>query len=285
MATRATTRGKQETACTPTLCVAFALGVPTWQLGCTTGAAQRPRARHVAAGACHTVLEERRRAKRRCGFPAEARGVRGAAAGRDGVGLQRFLRSQGGEPAVVDAASRAGKRRARRAKTERLEVHQWLTRLRRHTAGAKQVWSVVRVPSGVDAARRPRHQELLPTQRERTRVSHRITGRRAGDGMRMAWPGEVETPRDAVRPGAGTPRPSAWCARLQREWQQVQPRPEPSGSLEAARRAAWRTRAERGLEPVRPWATLRGMGVTRAGRCVRALFAWRDGQTPTQGGA
>jgi hypothetical protein len=90
MAPPATTRGTQETACTPTLVVAFALGVHTWQLGGTTGAAPRPRARHGAAGAGHTVLEERRRATRRCGFPAEARGVRDDEAGRDGVGLPRF---------------------------------------------------------------------------------------------------------------------------------------------------------------------------------------------------
>jgi hypothetical protein len=47
----------QQTACTPTLFLAFELGENPWKLGCTTGAAQRPRARQVAAGACATVQQ------------------------------------------------------------------------------------------------------------------------------------------------------------------------------------------------------------------------------------
>ena len=67
MATTATIRVDQETTFTPTLFLAFALGVHTWQLGCTTGAAQRPRERHVPAGDGQAVLEEIRRAKSRFG--------------------------------------------------------------------------------------------------------------------------------------------------------------------------------------------------------------------------
>ena len=76
MATAATTHIEQETTCPPTLCLAFALGVNPWKLGCTTGAAPRPRERHVPGGDGHTVLEESRRAKRRFGWPAEAQEVR-----------------------------------------------------------------------------------------------------------------------------------------------------------------------------------------------------------------
>ena len=218
MATTATTRIKQETACTPTLFLAFELGVKTWQRGFTTGAAQRPRERPGPAGACHTVLEERRRAKSRCGLPEAARGVRGDEAGRVGLGLQRFCISQGVEHAVVDAARRAGHRRSRRAQTERLAVPKLRTMRRRQTAGAQQVGRVGRVPSGVEEDRRQLPRARLPTKRDRTRGSHRITGLRAGSGMRLAWHGEVEPQRAEVRPWAGTPLPTAGRARLQREW-------------------------------------------------------------------
>ena len=50
MATTAATRVNQETAFTPTLFLAFELGVHTWKLGFTTGAAQRPRERQGPAG-------------------------------------------------------------------------------------------------------------------------------------------------------------------------------------------------------------------------------------------
>ena len=154
MATTATTRVDQEMAFPPTLFVAFALGVNTWKLGCTTGAAQRPRERHVPACDCLTVLEERRRAKSRVGFPAEARVMSCDEAGRDGCWLPRFFVSQGRENIVVDSASIEVHRRSRRAQTDRLDVHKRLTMLLRHAAGEKQVWSVVRVPSVVDEDRR-----------------------------------------------------------------------------------------------------------------------------------
>ena len=84
MATAATTGIAQETAFTPTLFLAFELGVNKWKLGFTTGASQRPRERPVPAGDCQTVLEEIRRAKSRFGLPAEAQVVSCYEAGRDG---------------------------------------------------------------------------------------------------------------------------------------------------------------------------------------------------------
>jgi hypothetical protein len=124
MATPAPTRVHQATAFTPTLFVAFEWSVNTWQLGGTPGAAPRPRERHVAAGACQTVLAEIRRAKSRLGLPEAARGMSGSAAGREGLWLHRFCVSQGVEHAVVAAASRAVQRRSRRAQTARLACAQ-----------------------------------------------------------------------------------------------------------------------------------------------------------------
>ena len=89
MATTATTRVNQATAFPPPLFLAFALGVNKWPRGCTTGAAQRPRERHVPAGDGHAGLAERRRAERRWGQPEAARVGRGDTAGRAGFGLHR----------------------------------------------------------------------------------------------------------------------------------------------------------------------------------------------------
>jgi hypothetical protein len=47
----------------------------------------------------------------------------------------------------VDSASIEVKRRPRRAKTDRLEVHKLLTMRLRHVAGEERVWSIVRGPS------------------------------------------------------------------------------------------------------------------------------------------
>ena len=121
----------QQTACPPTLFLAFELGENTWKRGFTTGAAQRPRERQVAAGDCPTVLEESRRAKQRFGLPENTRVISGYEAGRDGFWLHRFFVRHGRENAVVDSASIAVHRRYRRAKTDRLDVPKLLTMLLR----------------------------------------------------------------------------------------------------------------------------------------------------------
>jgi transposase len=285
MTTTATTHVDQATAFTPTLFLAFELGVNTWKLGFTTGAAQRPRERQVPAGDCQRVLEEIRRAKSRFGLPEEARVVSCYEAGRDGFGLHRFLVSHEVENSVVDSASIEVNRRYRRAKTDRLDVHKLLTMLLRHAAGEKKVWSVVRVPSVADEDRRQVHRELLTTKRDRTRVSNRIKGLLAGYGIRLGLQGDVETQLNEGRQWDGAPLPAALCARLKREWQKVQHLTEQIGSLEAERRVALRTSEEPVLEQVRQLATLRGIGVNSAWLFVMEFFAWRRLQTPKQVGA
>jgi transposase len=79
-----------ETPDRPALFLAFAWGVHQWQRGFTTGAAQRPRERHVPARHLEAVQEEIRRAKQRFGLPEEARGIRCDEAGRDGFWLHRW---------------------------------------------------------------------------------------------------------------------------------------------------------------------------------------------------
>jgi transposase len=213
MAPTATIRVDQETAFTPTLFLAFELGVNTWKLGFTTGAAQRLRERQIPAGDGQRVLEERRRAKSRFGLPEAARVVRCDEAGRDGFWLHRFFVSHSVENSVVDSASIEGNRRYRRAKTDRLDVHKLLTMRLRHAAGEKKVWSVVRVPSVAEDDRRQLHRELLTTKRDRTRVLNRIKGLLAGSGIRLGLQGDVETQLDEVRQWDGAPLPAALCAR------------------------------------------------------------------------
>ena len=285
MATTATTRVNQATAFTPTLFLACELGVNTWKRGFTTGAAQRPRERHVPAGDGQTVLEEIRRAKSRVGLREEAPVVSCYEAGREGFGRHRFFGSQGVAHAGVDSASMEVKRRDRWAQTARLDVHKLLTRLRRHAAGEKKVWRVVRVPSGVEEDRRQLQRELLTTKRERTRVINRLKGRLAGCGIRIGLQGEVATQLAQVRPGDGTPLPLALRARLQREGQTVQLLTAQIGRLEAERRVALRTSAAPVMEQVRQLTTLRGIGVKSAWWFAMECFAWRDLQPPQPVGA
>jgi len=73
MATKAKTRHKQDTAGTPTLFLAFELGVSTWRLGFTTGAATT-RAAGAGGGDPNRAVEIGR-AKQRFGLPEQTRVV------------------------------------------------------------------------------------------------------------------------------------------------------------------------------------------------------------------
>ena len=69
-------------------------------------------------------------------------------AGRDGFWVHRQLSDLGVDNVVVDPASMRVNRRARRAKTDAIDAKQLLADLVRHSRGEKDVWRVVRVPSG-----------------------------------------------------------------------------------------------------------------------------------------
>jgi transposase len=285
MATNAKRHLSQETTSTPTLFLAFELGVSTWRLGFTTGAAQRPRERQWPAGAVHTVLVEIGRAKPRVGLPEQTRVVSCYEAGRDGFWRHRFLVAHGVENFVVDSASMEVNRRQRRAKTDRLDMHKRLTMLLRHLAGETRVWSVVRVPSVDDEDRRQLHRELVTTKRDRTRVINRIKGLLAGYGIRLTRQGDVLAQVGKLQQWDGTPLPPALRARLAREWQKIGLLTEHIAALEAERRRLLRTSTVPAVEKVRQLNRLRGIGLNRAWLYVMECFAWRDLRTAKQVGA
>jgi transposase len=89
MATPVATCKDQATTPRPTRFLAFELGVTTWKLGFTTGAAQRPRERTMPAGAIQVLQEEMARATQRFGLPHDPHVVSCDEAGRDGFWLHR----------------------------------------------------------------------------------------------------------------------------------------------------------------------------------------------------
>ena len=94
-------------------------------------------------------------------------------AGRDGFWLHRALLSEGIENIVVDPSSVAVDRRARRAKTDRLDAEKLLRHLIRFQEDPQE-WRVVRVPSVEDEDERHLHRELSRLKRERTQHTNLI---------------------------------------------------------------------------------------------------------------
>jgi transposase len=169
------TRTNESTAApTDGLLLAFELSQRSWKLGFTVGMGQRPRVRQIPAGAVGALATEIERAKKQLGLSSDAPVTSCYEAGRDGFWLHRYLVAHGIINYVVDSSSIEVNRRARRAKTDRLDLAGLLSLLARYVLGDRRAWRVVRVPTVAeeDARHLPRTLEAL-TQ-DRTRLMSRL---------------------------------------------------------------------------------------------------------------
>jgi transposase len=97
-------------------------------------------------------------------------------AGYDGFWLHRLLEAHGIRNYVIDPASLQVDRRARRAKTDRVDVARLLRSLLAYLRGEPKVWSVVRVPSVAEEDDRRLHRERGRLISERIQHINRIKG-------------------------------------------------------------------------------------------------------------
>src|SRR6476661_5554758 len=162
----------EDTATVGELYMSLELGDRSWKLTISDGR-RGPSRYSVDAGDTAAVLDCVAKARTRCGVSAEARVHSCYEAGRDGWWLHRWLIEHGIDNIVVDSASIEVNRRARRAKTDRLDGDKLLAMLLRHHGG-ERVWSVVREPTAEQEDARRRDRELSRLGKERTQHSNRI---------------------------------------------------------------------------------------------------------------
>jgi transposase len=281
----ATTRQIETTAGTPALYVAFELGETSWKLALTTGMGQRSRERTIAARDRGAVLGEIERAKQRFGLSAKAAVRSCYEAGREGFWLHRWLVSEGIESQVVDASSIEVNRRARRAKTDRMDAVRLLVLLVRFFGGERRVWSVVQVPSVEEEDRRHLHRELLTMKRDRTRLANRIQGLLANQGLRVDWRRPLQRQLDALRCWDGSRLPQGLRGRLDQERERLELLNRQIQTLEATRRERIRSSHEEALGKVQQLLTLQGVGSNSAWLYVMEFFAWRKFRNRREVGA
>ena len=268
----------------PTLYLAFELGNTDWKLGFTIGLGQNPRQRKLKAGDLIGLEREIERAKKRFGLPAEARVLSCYEAGRDGFWLHRHLDSQGVENLVVDSASIEVNRRAKRAKTDKLDVKKLVTMLIRYDSGEHKVWSVVHVPSVEAEDSRHLHRQLGSFKGDRTRHSNRIKGLLVGQGVRLPVKADFLERLEQVRLWDGRPVPPGLRSRLEREYICYQFVAEQVQQLEAERRELLRSSTAPNVEQVRQLLQLRGIGENSSWLFVMEFFSWRQFRTRRQVG-
>ena len=259
-----------------TLLLAFELGDRTWKLGFTTGIGQRPRVRQIPAGAVDRVLEEVTRAKARLGVLVDAPVVSCYEAGRDGFWLHRYLVAEGVTNYVVDSSSIEVPRRARRAKTDKLDLASLLRLLARYETGDRAAWRVVRVPSVAAEDARHAERSWATVQAERTRVVNRLKGLLTTAGVRLRLDASFLERLKTARLWDGTLLPPGLQARLRQSWAHLAFLNEQRRELQTARAAQVPDRTTATGRAVRALQTPVGIGPIGAGVLATEIFGWRQ---------
>ena len=285
MRTRATRRAEYTGASAPCLYVAFELGVEEWKLGFTTEPGARPRLGTMPAGDRDRLTREIGDAKQWFGLKATSPVRSCYEAGRDGFWLHRYLTAIGIENAVVDSSSIEVNRRLRRAKSDRLDARKLVSLLWRYHAGERDVWSVVRVPTVEDEDRRQLHRELRTVKKERTRVTNRMKGLLAAQGIRVPKERDVRAVLATVRLWDGAPVPTALRARLERECEHAEFLRLKIRDLERERQRASAQGQGAAIGKVRQLLRLRAIGPTGAWVYVHEFFGWRQFRNRKEVGA
>jgi transposase len=257
------------------LYLAFELGWTAWGLAFSTAPAQPARRVTIPARDLDSVCREVDRARRRFGL-LDGAPVRSCyEAGRDGFWLHRFLASRGIDNAVVDSASIEVNRRARRAKSDAIDVTKLLSLLMRYHNGERDVWSVVDVPAAEDEDRRQLHRDRDQLVRERTEHSNRIKGLLAAIGLGAEVDGRLLERVEALRQWDGSPVPAELRGRIARELERWRLVDGQLGELGNRQRREVRDDGVAHVELVRRLLDLKGVGPVSAWVLVREVFGWR----------
>ena len=256
----------------PTLYVAFELGKKAWKLAMTSGFGVEPWLRNVPSGDLRAVERAVQQGRVRFGLPVPTPVVSCYEAGRDGFWIHRALTEVGIRNRVVDSASIEVNRRARRAKTDRLDALKLVGMLVRVCAGERRVWSEVRVPTVATEAARQVSRERTALTQEQTRVINQLRG------WLTTWGAVLPSRRGrgwwaTVRDWAGAALPTEVQARLARADARVAMLEEQIAELDEQQRAAVTSAAP--TSALRQLVQLKGVATTSASVLLDEGLVWR----------
>lgn len=259
-----------------TVFVAFELSKAKWKLGVIVPGSGKM-SRHTIDGgdlaALSKLLGGARSRAGRSGQPVRVLSC--YEAGLDGHWLHRWLTDQGVINHVIDASSIEVNRRARRAKTDQIDLDLLMRAFLAHLRGEPRACSVVRVPSVEDEDRKRRTRERGHLVKERTRHINRIKGLLHGQGIRDAAPLKPGflSELDRVRTGDGRPLPPWLKEEIRREHERLVVLCKQINTIEAEQRADHRAPAPGSVEEkVVRLAELKSIGPVIAQVLVGEVF-------------
>jgi transposase len=197
-------------------------------------------------------------------------------AGYDGFWLHRQLEAHGVRNHVIDPASLQVNRRARQAKTDRIDAERMLRSLMAYLRGEPKVWSVVRVPSLAEEDARRLHRERDRLTTERVQHVNRIKGLCAIHGIYDYEPLRPQRMArlEQLRTVQGEELPARLKAEVRRELQRLEIVLEMIAAVEAERDAIVRDQASAHLnaQKIQALHKLRAIGPEFAAVLVGEVF-------------
>lgn len=251
-----------------TVLVAIELSGKSWLVGVQRQSAARPSLHRLAAGdgpGLVKLLGE-----------LGAAGVRVVTcyeAGRDGFWLHRLVGEAGIENHVIDPASLRVDRRARRAKTDRIDVCALLRALAAWLRGECQECRMVRVPSEAEEDAKRLHRERQRLINERVAHVNRIKALLALHGIGGFAPlrADRRVRLEALRTARGEALPMLLKEEIERELERLELIMRQIATLEGLRDAAL-SAADPSASKIQSLVRLKAIGAELATVLTREVF-------------
>jgi len=263
-----------------TIHAAIELSMKSWLLGLRSPLREqmsRHKLEAADAQGLWAVIERERQALLAAGYRT-VRVVSCYEAGRDGFWLHRFLVGHGAESQVVDPGSVLVDRRARRAKTDRLDLEGLLRLVIRHDAGDAYLGRMVVAPSVAEEDRRRPERERRRLLGERTAHNNRMKSLAVLHGAYGLTPlrSDRRAQLAALRGADGQPLPALAVRELERELERLELVQAQVKRLQAERRERLRgaAAADRVAAIVRQLLRLRSIGLETASVLAHEVL-WR----------
>jgi transposase len=260
-----------------TVHLVFELSKAKWKLGVMLPGSQKMSCYTIEGGDLAALsgrlAAARAKAERSSGKPVRLLSC--YEAGLDGHWLHRWLTEQGVISHEVDPSSIEVSRRARRAKTDRIDLDKLIRTFLAYLRGEPRVCSMVHVPSVEDEDRKRRTRERERLLKERIAHTNRIKGLLHGQGIRDAMPlkpGFIASV-DKLRTGDGRPLPPRLKEELVREHERLCLVHKQIGVLEAKSKAELRAAAPGSAEAkIMQLVDLKSIGPVGGQELVNEVF-------------
>jgi len=262
--------------------ISFDLSNTKWKLMFGNGV--RRRQKSTEARDLEQLVKEISKSIQHFKMPKDVKIVSCYEAGRDGFWLHRYLESIGIKNFVVDSSSIEVNRRARRAKTDRIDVTKLHTMLIRYMYGETKLWSVLHVPDTNDEDGKRINREIKRIKKERTSHTNRMKSLLILHGIKTNISTDFLDRLDKMKMWDGEKLPEKIKKEIIREYQRYELIKTHMAELEREKKEILKSDSEQAKKVIK-MQKLKGIGPISSWDLTFEFFGWRTFNNGKQVGA